>query len=649
MGGASFTGFGYTPSTGAITIAANKIAGDIVIRGACTPNAYIVRYNGNGNTGGATASSDHVYDREQTLQENGFTRAYTVSYRYNGATGGDSAASDVAAYSFKNWNTAANGAGSPFAGKELVTNLATGGTVDLFAQWTSAAVTLPSPTRDGFAFLGWYSDPTCDAGSRIGDGGTSYTPDKDVILYAKWLFKTYTITLEPDVKDFGEKTQGYSALPAAQTVTVTNTGNTAISGYTVTGEGEAFAVTYTSAAIEPQAQSQFTIQPVEGLVAGTYSAAITVETAQGTSDVIDVSFTVYSTPTLETSGDTWIYRGQKAALVAEAIGGKAPYTYLWSTTATSSDITVSPRYSTEYTVTIEDALGVRATASVLVTVKTRKPQVLGPAAELEPSGPASPQPSAPQTPVSPQASALPDAPKTPDAAPPEQKDSHGADGTDLTPADEIRRPEQAFDYGSGQILVVIPPYEGAVIAKLPDEKAVIETLLSPEEFEQVADGDTVEIRLDVRRMAEAPPEEDRETIEKAVAAFEQEIPDLTLGSYLDISLSKRVNAGDWQAISDAGKTIEVVIDVPDELLMENREYFILRSHEGGYTLLEDQDKDPKTVTVLTQYFSTYAIAYRAAARPSWLWLWILLAAAAVVMLLVILCKKKKGRKKSAME
>ncbi len=44
-----------------------------------------------------------------------------------------------------------------------------------------AAITLATPTWSGYTFEGWYN-----AGTKIGNGGASYTPTADITLYAHW-------------------------------------------------------------------------------------------------------------------------------------------------------------------------------------------------------------------------------------------------------------------------------------------------------------------------------------------------------------------------------------------------------------------------------------------------------------------------------
>ena len=51
--------------------------------------------------------------------------------------------------------------------------------------------TLPTPTRSGYAFSGWYLKEDFS-----GDAVTEVKPDADLSVYAKWE-KLYTLTLDP--------------------------------------------------------------------------------------------------------------------------------------------------------------------------------------------------------------------------------------------------------------------------------------------------------------------------------------------------------------------------------------------------------------------------------------------------------------------
>ena len=79
-----------------------------------TANTYTIAFNAN-NGSGTMSSITATYDQSITLPANTFTRV---------------------GYNFANWNTVANGSGSTYADKASVKNLATSGTVTLYAQWS---------------------------------------------------------------------------------------------------------------------------------------------------------------------------------------------------------------------------------------------------------------------------------------------------------------------------------------------------------------------------------------------------------------------------------------------------------------------------------------------------------------------------------
>ena len=52
---------------------------------------------------------------------------------------------------------------------------------------------LPTPTREGYFFVGWYT--SLDDGIEI---KSSYVPTEDMTLYAKWIIGNYTVSFEPN-------------------------------------------------------------------------------------------------------------------------------------------------------------------------------------------------------------------------------------------------------------------------------------------------------------------------------------------------------------------------------------------------------------------------------------------------------------------
>ena len=158
--------------------------------GVWSANKYTVVYNGNGATGGTTATSNHTYGVAQKLTKNGYTREYTVTYNHN--YNGSEDIQKTATYSFNNWNTKADGTGKPpYENEESVINLTSvnNGVVNLYATWNSASITYV-PTRNDssgnvYVFTGWYKEATCK--NSVTDENGVYIPDGTITtLYAGW-------------------------------------------------------------------------------------------------------------------------------------------------------------------------------------------------------------------------------------------------------------------------------------------------------------------------------------------------------------------------------------------------------------------------------------------------------------------------------
>ena len=110
---------------------------------------------------------------------------------------------------------------------------------------------------------------------------------------------TYTITADKTALDFGSVQAGYTR-PAAQTVTITNTGNQSVTltlptmtHYDIVAAGNGWAADGTIT-LAPNAAAAFTVQPDAGLPAGSYSGTLTVNGTDGAAATVDLAFTVRS-------------------------------------------------------------------------------------------------------------------------------------------------------------------------------------------------------------------------------------------------------------------------------------------------------------------------------------------------------------------
>ena len=162
---------------------------------------------------------------------------YVVSYNYNSADGG-------------NATTSANSIGG-------------------------SAITLPTPTRTGFAFGGWYSDSGLT--TSIGAAGSSYTPSDNMTAYAKW-----TETTAPTVSTFSPADDALGVAVGANLVLSFSESVSAVSGKyvrictdkntctgsTVSGD-VALVYEATNGVVTGGGTSTITINPASDLTAGT--------------------------------------------------------------------------------------------------------------------------------------------------------------------------------------------------------------------------------------------------------------------------------------------------------------------------------------------------------------------------------------------
>ena len=142
--------------------------------------------------------ADANYEQPMLTNAVGFTapvKQFTVTFDDN--IGGTRSAN--VDYEFMGYFSASTG-GTKYTGKQYALdagiNAAKKYTTDQkwYAQWTSANVPLPSVTRTGYTFDGWYTAAT--GGTKVGDAGTPYIPTASVTLYAHWTACPYTVVFD---------------------------------------------------------------------------------------------------------------------------------------------------------------------------------------------------------------------------------------------------------------------------------------------------------------------------------------------------------------------------------------------------------------------------------------------------------------------
>jgi hypothetical protein len=176
----------------------------------------------------------------------------------------------------------------------------------------------------------------------------------------------YTLTITDGNGCTGTKTMNISSsspasaaftfVPACvgQPTVFTNTGTTGTYNWSVSanpavsGTGANFSYTF--------------------LTAGTYSVTHSVTTSGCTSTVTSNVTIASCNPPTVTAANSSVCPGSCTTVTSTGTGGTLPYTYSWSTGATSQNINACPPATTTYTVKITDAGGSTATTSATVTI-----------------------------------------------------------------------------------------------------------------------------------------------------------------------------------------------------------------------------------------------------------------------------------------
>lgn len=264
-----------------------------------------------GKTLASTSQSINLYANWQPFK-------HTVAYDANGGSGAPNSQTKTyggiinistatptrTGYTFNSWNTESNGSGTKYTSGQAYGYDQDGGTVTLYAQWTantytvtfnanggttstasksvtyaSTYGTLPTPTRTGYTFNGWYT--AASSGTKITSSSTvSITAAQT--LYAQWTANTYTITYNAN---------GGSGAPSATTYTYAASGTVALSSTKPT-KASVSAGSYTITLNAQGGSVSSTTQTAARTTSYTFSKWTTAANGTGTSYNAGASFSL---------------------------------------------------------------------------------------------------------------------------------------------------------------------------------------------------------------------------------------------------------------------------------------------------------------------------------------------------------------------
>ena len=339
-------------------------------------NEYKVVFHANGATSGTMLDQTLTYDRDQSLTANAFIRQYTVTFNFNG--NGTAESSTVVKATFNGWATSANGA-TVYNDKQSVKNLSTGTTINLYANWTLGTVTLPTPTRTGYTFKGWYT-ATC-GGTKVGDAGATYTPTGAITLHAQWTANGFAVNFDANGGTGSMTEQGFVFDTAQNLIANSFTRE----GYTFTGwntKADGTGASYTDKqSVTNIAGTNASITLYAQWTANKYTVTFDINCEGGEGSMNSQSFTYDDEPT-ELAQNGFTREGYTFIGWSTTKGGSAEYMdkeKVKNLTATNNGtVTLYAVWQiNRYSVTFVDAETGETIAVVVVDWGTPSDQVVG--------------------------------------------------------------------------------------------------------------------------------------------------------------------------------------------------------------------------------------------------------------------------------
>lgn len=357
----------WTADTYTITFARGSVSGStgsnqtatkthdiaLTLPNSATANGYFTKtgytvvgwsVNADGSTTDFALGASYATEAADTLYPVWEPNDYTVTYTYNGATGGNSVSSIVytvdgilvslptptrAGFTFEGWHSDSG----------LTTRVGLGGAsytpagdITLYAKWDAGtytvifeyngatsgnsdeddtyttggtAITLPTPSRTGYTFGGWYSDSGLT--TSVGAGGASFTPTLSRTIYAKWTAITRSVTYDDTNASAGSvPVDGASYIIGDTVVVKANSGSLRRTGFTFDGwtvAADGSGTVLNAGSIVTVATSDITLYPKWSPI--TYSISYNLNGGTGDVSGAPTSWqTATSNVSLPTSGIT---------------------------------------------------------------------------------------------------------------------------------------------------------------------------------------------------------------------------------------------------------------------------------------------------------------------------------------------------------
>ena len=142
---------------------------------------------------------------------------------------------------------------------------------------------------------------------------------------------------------------------------------------------------------------------------------------------------------------------------------------------------------------------------------------------------------------------------------------------------------------------------------ITDNEKLLEYALTDENKANLDRDYNISVALKVELLGNSLSETEKDNINSDLNGY-------SIGKYLNISIIKtvvdsggNVSTANFDTLTN---TVKFIINIPDELKKFGRNFTVIKLHNGVAEVSEDSDTDLDTITIKSDRFSVYTLAYK---------------------------------------
>ena len=168
---------------------------------------------------------------------------------------------------------------------------------------------------------------------------------------------------------------------------------------------------------------------------------------------------------------------------------------------------------------------------------------------------------------------------------------------------------------------------------LPNATEVVASIMNDDDIHNIMAGNQVKVNINIYDNTGYIDPIDKADIDEHLTKK------MHVGRYFEVIMMKTAN-DETQTITETPVGLKMCMTIPEDLRGDGREFYVIRKHANGdgtfqVSILPDEDKDPATITVTTDKFSAYAMAYEDGKTSSGKIIIIVLIAVVAVLALIL--------------